>query len=172
MESITIFPVFKSQEIFTYTSGMARPLCGVCGARVDVPDDVADPTVPWVGFCTAGHTATFMLDDEETETGDKSNDEPDDDEFNHRDLLARWMDLSEQKDSPDQQASLAVLMEATRAALARESRVVVLVDGGNVQGIWADQPGVDVVMVDRDNERAGDDEIDLDDAVVGLDAIY
>lgn len=34
-------------------------------------------------------------------------------------------------------------------------RVVIYVDGGNVQNVVADAPGVEVMLVDYDNERAG-----------------
>lgn len=37
------------------------------------------------------------------------------------------------------------------------ARVVIYVEGGNVQSVLSDTPGIEVMIVDYDNEEAGDD---------------
>ena len=53
-------------DTFTYTVEFSDPLCPFCSARV--PCDKDDPTEPWVGTCLSGHTATYLLDDEDDYT--------------------------------------------------------------------------------------------------------
>ena len=53
-----------------------------------------------------------------------------------------------------------------------ESKIVVLVEGGNVQGLWSSFPVDEVVMIDRDNEAAGDWMPDLEDETSLLQAIF
>ena len=40
-------------------------------------------------------------------------------------------------------------------AATKTSRIVIYVDGGIVQDVLADTPGVEAMIVDYDNERAG-----------------
>jgi len=39
----------------------------------------------------------------------------------------------------------------------RKTRIIIYVDGGVVQDVLTDTPGVEVMIVDHDNEKAGDD---------------
>lgn len=72
----------------------------------------------------------------------------------------------------EQQAQLkAALSGCSQQSPAGINRVVVLVDGGMVQSAWA-SGNTDLTVIDRDNERAGDEETDLDEATEGLDPIY
>ncbi len=41
-------------------------------------------------------------------------------------------------------------------ASATTARIVIYVDGGIVQDVLADGPGVEAMIVDHDNERGGD----------------
>ena len=65
----------------------------------------------------------------------------------------------------------AALSGCSQQSPAGINRVVVLVDGGMVQSAWANG-STDLTVIDRDNERAGDEETDLDEATEGLDPIY
>lgn len=51
--------------IFTYTEDLPRPSCHDCGAPVLVPDSVDDPTTPWEGSCSGGHSATYQLEEDQ-----------------------------------------------------------------------------------------------------------
>jgi hypothetical protein len=51
-------------------------------------------------------------------------------------------------------------------------RVVIYVNGGIVQSVLADQPGVTAMIVDYDNEEAGDSKEDRAFKPVGVDRKY
>lgn len=88
---------------------------------------------------------------------------------NYRQLLEQWLSVD---DWHNDEIAPAELIEATRKALEDDARVVVLVEGGNVQSVWANVLPCDVVLIDRDNEAAGDVVPCLEKETAGMTAIY
>ena len=51
-------------------------------------------------------------------------------------------------------------------------RIVIYVDGGIVQNVLADTPGIEAMLVDYDNEKAGDDRAERSFQPVDVDPAY
>jgi len=84
-------------------------------------------------------------------------------------LLEGWLRID---DWQDESIAPKELVEATKAALQRPSRIVCLVDGGVLQGVWSNDNRQEVVLIDRDNERAGDVVPDLESVTQNIDPVW
>lgn len=121
----------------------------------------------WAAFDVEGWEEEIA--EAESEDADSVSDPMSTDEIKAlRNELQQLLSVAAVKYSVGAEAALSGCSQQSPAGI---NRVVVLVDGGMVESAWANG-SIDLTVIDRDNERADDEETDLDEATEGLDPIY
>lgn len=90
----------------------------------------------------------------------------------HAEILQLWIDLSQAPESPEKTASIEALIKVSRERIERPVDIVILIEGGMLRSVSADVEDGNVILIDRDNESAGDEMEDFEEVTTGLSALW